>query len=208
MIEGISVREFAKREGCNDKVVRRKIKSGHLNQLPNGKLDPALIGSGWRVRSDADEPAEVSAPGVRTVRTVRSVRTHDEQPEAIVADHETAEEAADRIVNVEGRAPFSKAEAERIKENYLALLRQLEYDRESGKVAEIADVVQAVVEEYALIRNRVLNIASRVSPRAAVLRSPEEVKALIDEEVALVLEELTLDADDSGTVRERFGRPS
>lgn len=121
---------------------------------------------------------------------------------------ETLEQAADRIVNVEGRAPFSKLEAERIKENYLALLRQLEYDRESGKVVEIEDVVQAVVGEYARVRNRILNIASRVSPRAAVLRSPEEVKALIDEEVGLVLDELTLDAVDVGSVSERFSGSS
>lgn len=197
VVEGISIRQFAKRDGCDDKVVRRKIESGHLTLLPNGKLDPALVGTGWRVRNKKTGEPTVSAP-------VRSVRTECGQPEAAISVDETAEQAADRIVNIEGRAPFSKAEAERIKENYLALLRQLEYDRESGSVVAVSDVVQAVVGEYALVRNRLLNIASRVSPRAAVLRSAEEVKALIDEEVALVLEELTIDGNDSGAIRERF----
>jgi hypothetical protein len=139
---------------------------------------------------DVDASDELLLASGKLLPGATKGNTDDPEPDPT----ETLEQAADRIVNVEGRAPFSKAEAERIKENYLALLRQLEYDRESGKV----------VGEYALIRNRFLNIASRVSPRAAVLRSPEEVKALIDEEVALVLEELTLDGIGVGEVHERF----
>lgn len=115
---------------------------------------------------------------------------------------ETPEQAADRIVNVEGRAPYSKAEAERIKENYLALLRQIEYDREFAAVVEIDDVIAAVVGEYALVRNKLLNIGSRIAPRAAALRSADEVKALIDGEIAMVLEELTLDGQGSGDADE------
>ncbi len=114
------------------------------------------------------------------------------------------EQIADKIVNIDGEAPHSRAEAERIKENYLALLRQLEYDRESKQVVEISAVIPSVVAEYSKVRNRLLNIGSRVSPRAAVLRTPEEVKALVDEEVKLALEELTIDGYDIGTVRKRF----
>src|SRR5688500_6972656 len=117
----------------------------------------------------------------------------------------SAEDIAHQIVNIEGDAPHSKAEAERIKENYLALLRQIEYDREKQKVVPISEVVQAIADEYAKVRGRLLNISSRVSPRAAVLRTPELVKALIDEEVTLALDELTLDGYDSGAVRKRFG---
>lgn len=47
-IAGISIREFAKRDGCDDKLVRRAIAEGHLTKLPSGKLDPALVGTGWR----------------------------------------------------------------------------------------------------------------------------------------------------------------
>lgn len=114
-------------------------------------------------------------------------------------------EIAHQIVNIEGDAPHSRSEAERIKENYLALLRQIEYDRESQQVVPISAVVQAVAEEYGKVRARLLNVAAKVSPRAAVLRTPEEVKALIDEEVNLALEELTIDRYDSGEVQKRFG---
>ncbi len=175
VIEGISIRQFAKRDGCNDKVVRRKIESGHLACLPDGKLDPALVGTGWRVRNRNAE-SKVSSSIVRSVRV-------EESPEKV----------ADRAANIESDAPHSKAEAERIKENYLALLRQLEYECESRKVVEISAVIQAVAGEYARVRNRLLKISSRVSLRAAVLGTPVEVKAVVDEEVVLALQELTID---------------
>ena len=45
---GISRREFATRDGCDESIVRRKIKSGHLPTLADDTLDPALVGTAWR----------------------------------------------------------------------------------------------------------------------------------------------------------------
>lgn len=47
-IAGISMREFARRDGCDDKHVREGVRKGYLKKLPDGTLDPALVGSGWR----------------------------------------------------------------------------------------------------------------------------------------------------------------
>lgn len=64
---GISIREFARREGCSDKLVRRAIEAGKLKARPDGKLDPALVGSAWRHGNRHPVPTAdtVSAP-VRT----------------------------------------------------------------------------------------------------------------------------------------------
>ena len=45
---GISLREFARRDGCSDMAVRKAIKEGHLHKLSDGSLDPDLVGTGWR----------------------------------------------------------------------------------------------------------------------------------------------------------------
>lgn len=50
MTEQISIREFARRDGCNDKLVRRAILSKRLSMLPGGLLDAALVGTSWRNR--------------------------------------------------------------------------------------------------------------------------------------------------------------
>lgn len=129
-------------------------------------------------------------------------------------DGETIEEAAARIVLNSDEVP-DKAISEKIKEHYVAQLRRLEYDRESGLVAEIDDVAIAVATELSLVRNKLLNIGSRVAPRIAVMNSAEAIKAMIDAEVIVALEELSLDAPGAtdyaelrGALQIRFGQPS
>lgn len=46
--EMISLREFARRDGCSEKRVRTGVKTGHLPRLDGPKLPAALVGSGWR----------------------------------------------------------------------------------------------------------------------------------------------------------------
>jgi 5-methylcytosine-specific restriction endonuclease McrA len=43
-IEGISRREFARRNGCSDTAIRKRIRSGKLPVRPDGLLDPRLVG--------------------------------------------------------------------------------------------------------------------------------------------------------------------
>ena len=192
MPEGLSIREFAKRDGCSDMLVRRKIKSGHLPTLGDGTIDPGMIGGDWRKRvrtegANSANTAQVFAPAVRTEDT-------DEDLESI---GEIAERILENALG-EGRPLLSKAQAEQLKENYVALLRQLEYDRLSGAVAEIEDITTAVAAEYQLVKNRLFNIGARVAPRCAMMKSAEEIKALIDGEVTLALKELTLDQGGRG----------
>lgn len=93
----------------------------------------------------------------------------------------------------DGEQLWSKAQAETVKENYAARIKRLEYDRESAAVAEIDDVVVAIASEYALVRNRLLNIGSKVAPRIAAMWDAGEIKDLIDKEVIASLNELTID---------------
>jgi hypothetical protein len=180
LTEELSIREFAKRDGCDDKLVRRKIKSGHLAQLPNGKISSDLIGTAWR-KSNADTADKARTAPVAKLSAPRS----GEAPEQI----------AERIISGGGFTLLTKAEAEQKKENYLALLRELEYDRDSGSVVAVADVARKVASEYALVRNRLLSIPARVAPRVAVIKSAEEVKALLEAEISQALRELACDAD-------------
>lgn len=90
--ELISRREFARRDGCSEKLVREAVKSGALPQLPDLLLPSKLVRTAWRAgnvkRLDvadplAQSPAE-SAPGVslteaRRIReiTLANLRRHE-----------------------------------------------------------------------------------------------------------------------------------
>jgi hypothetical protein len=48
---GISIREFARRDGCSEKLVRRHVERGGLKRFADGTVDPTGIGTGWRESS-------------------------------------------------------------------------------------------------------------------------------------------------------------
>ena len=72
--------EFARRDGCDEKLVRRAIAEGRLPRDADGLVDAALVGTPWRrsnldrVRTGADTQAEV--------RTLPDVRDSAPAPEA------------------------------------------------------------------------------------------------------------------------------
>lgn len=174
---GISIREFARREGCSDTLVRRALKTSHLKALADGTLDPSLVGTGWRKgnRTGSAEPAN-------TVRTETG---------------ETPAQAAERIITATGPT-MDQAEAERVKENYLALLRQLEYDQKSGAVVAVADVAAAVGKQFASVRTKLLAIPAEQAPAVHRCKTVVEVQALLLQIITEALEDLTYDGDDAG----------
>ncbi|MOA41264.1 hypothetical protein D3C78_1632090 [compost metagenome] len=95
---------------------------------------------------------------------------------------------------------MSLDEARQMKENFLALLTQLEYDIKSGQVLPYKDMIEAVGNEYARMRTRLIAIAPEHGPRLRVLASTtndaEFVQAL-QEVVYEAMEELSLDADNN-----------
>lgn len=188
---------FARRRQVSRKTVTEWKSRGLVSMTPDGLVK--VEESEWLL---ADRPAKYR--GGTTNRAAASDRPK-------LSENESPEQAADRIVRREGRAPYDHAEAVRIKENYLALLRQLEYDRESGAVVAVEDVGSAVAAEYAVIRNNILGLPAKAAPRLAMLRSANEVKALLEAEITKILEDLTLDlgggADDDdlcASVQTRF----
>ncbi|WP_219847338.1 hypothetical protein [Burkholderia multivorans] len=86
-------------------------------------------------------------------------------------------------------------EARRVKENYLALQAQLEYDRDAGLVVAVADVAKAVGEEYAKVRTRLLAIPAEHAPRIHRLKTVIEVQDALHEIIVEALEELTRDGE-------------
>jgi phage terminase Nu1 subunit (DNA packaging protein) len=102
---------------------------------------------------------------------------------------ETPSQAAERIAL--SAAPYSREEAIRIKENYLALLNQLDYDQKSGAVVAVSEVATAVGASYARVRTRLLAIPAEQAPKLHRLKTVNEVQDALLEMITRALEELT-----------------
>ncbi len=175
-MQGIAIREFARRDGCSDTVVRQDgIRKGMLKPFPDGSLDPALVGTGWRAGNR--KPA---SPAVR------------------VQPGETPAEAAVRIVS-DGAGLLDIAQAERLKENYLARLRQLEYDTKAAAVVPAEDIANIIGEQLAAVRTRLLAFPAEHAPRLHRCKTVAEVQDALMSLVVQALEHLTLDGQRAST---------
>lgn len=97
-------------------------------------------------------------------------------------DDETPEQTVVRILGSEG-ATMSLDEARRVKENYLALLHQLDYERKSGELVELAVAETILFDQARASRDAWLNWPTRVGPLVAAdlgLEADRVVETLTD----------------------------
>jgi hypothetical protein len=157
MNNGISIREFARREGVSDTLVRRAVKQGRLRLSEDKSIDPSL-------------GAKPSAPGANTTANRREqvfAPAAAPSDSASRANEESLEERADRLLDsgVVDMLPYGQA-LER-KENYLALLRKLEYEEKSGALVSLELAERALFEGARAARDAWLNWPARVGPLIA-----------------------------------------
>ncbi|ABB11155.1 hypothetical protein [Burkholderia lata] len=139
------------------------------------------------------QPEEGNTKGNKANLTPKRVTSRNS--EVTIRDGETAATAAERVLVATG-AEMNVDEAKRVKENYLALQAQLEYDRDAGLVVAVSDVAKAVGDEYAKVRSRLLAIPAEHAPRIQRLKSAVEVQDALQEIITEALEELTRDGVD------------
>jgi phage terminase Nu1 subunit (DNA packaging protein) len=82
------------------------------------------------------------------------------------------------------------AEAIRRKEWALAGLRELELQRKSAEVVDVAYVAKTQGQINANVRARLLAIPVRLAPRVVGISSPAKIKAILEAEIRQVCEEL------------------
>ena len=178
----VGIREFARLDGCNEKLVRRAIASGKLPASDDNKLDPALAGSGWRKanRRTADTSA-VSAATVRsadktTKGSLPSAAETEEASEAMFS--EEAENFLDRVLAGEYADIVT---AERVKENALAAKHLLSARRDAGSLVEIEAAESVLFETQRAQRDAWMNFPTRIGPLLAAelgLEADKVVEAL------------------------------
>lgn len=191
--------DFAKLHGVSRKTVTAWKSRGWLVMAGDGIDVDASNANIERFRKTVTRPekkAEVNTQGNKTGNRSsgnKSGNKNDKDPS------ESATKTVERMIAEHG-VTMTLDEARQMKENFLALLTQLEYDMKSGQVLPYKDMIEAVGNEYARMRTRLISIAPEHGPRLRVLASTtndaEFVQAL-QEVVYEAMEELSLDADNN-----------
>lgn len=173
MNSGVSIREFARREGVSDTLVRRAVKQGRLRLRDDKTIDPSLVGSAWREGNAIAKKASAAAANTGANRP-QAVFAPDAGASAegalldrLLDDGETIADAAERLLENGAVGLVTYGEALERKENYLALLRKLEYEKKSGSLVELSVAERALFEGARAARDAWLNWPARVGPLIA-----------------------------------------
>lgn len=160
---GLSIRAFAKLDGCTHTTVRRAISGGKLPVFADGTIDARHAGGEWRQQNRRAEGGTSRGTKGGTSHAPRST-----VPAAADPGGEVFAEEADRFLNdvLAGRYR-TLAEAERVKENALAAKHLLAARRESGELVELEMAEAALFETTRTMRDAWLNWPVRVAPLIA-----------------------------------------
>ncbi len=180
--DGISIREFARREGCSDRLVRRAVEQGKLHALSNGKLNPELVGSGWRhgnrhavagADRGADTLSAVSAP-VSALSAPAEALEPQPQGGALRRRRRAEPDAEGESLDLDafarrvlaGDAP-ELAQSEKVKAAAAALKGMVTARKAAGAVIDIDLAEQVLFNSARAARDAWLNWPARVGPLLA-----------------------------------------
>lgn len=159
--ERISKREFARRDGCNEKLVRRAISEGRLPRSDDGLIDAALVGTPWR-KTNLIAPAARADGADTDADTQADVRTLD----PVRSDASAPASAADAGALV-GRRDPTYQQAMTKKEHFAAERAELEFRKRRGELVEFELAREILFAESRRGRDHWMNWPARVAATMA-----------------------------------------
>lgn len=181
----ISAREFARRDGCNEALVRRALGQGKLAKNADGKMDATLVGTPWRMGNIDAAPASA---GIAYSPAEGSTQESNRSK----SDADTGPFSGDPALPSYGTSQQRKEAA-------LAEMRQIELAKMREDLVEIELARRVVFGAIRTIRDAWMNFPSSAGPRIAAELDvpPERVFEVLDahvrEHLATISESPALD---------------
>lgn len=135
--QGVSIKQFARLDGCTDTLVHRGIAQGKLIAFADGSIDPALAKTPWR-------KGNIAANGSNS---------YGSDPAGALLSYPEAQRLKENNLAR--------------KEGYQSLLRKLEHEIRSGRLVDRERVEAQVFTASREDRDAWLNWPSRIAPLIA-----------------------------------------
>ena len=187
---GMSIRAYARQKGVTEGAVRKAVKSGRIPVGSDGTVDPASADTAWerntnpaQQRKAAPIPAMPVAPPVRhtpvpTMPLSPPIRQPTQRPAEPDAGPSTV-----------GMPNYQMSRA--VRETYNAKLTRLDYEERTGKLLNAEDVAKDAFAVARRVRDRLLNIPSRMASVLASETDSKAIERLLIQELRVALEELS-----------------
>ncbi len=185
---------YAKHRGCTHGAVRKAILSGRLKKAlvtdAAGKvsIDPVIADSEWQSNTSPAMQRGAAAPTPAAKTPAKPAKSGNTRTTPVSPDAAKPIKLDALGVMMTGAdegsgESVSMADARALKEHYLALLAQLDYNVKSGVLIEANAARQAGFAMARTARDKLLTIADRLAPVVAGVTDQFECHRLITEEI-------------------------
>lgn len=165
--KGYSLRQAESKIGLKKSQISNLIKQGKIKTLANGRIDPDSIKNYFENYKQSSQ--KIVQPSIEV-------------------DKNKLDDFKEEKEEIFNRVSF--AEAQTMKENYLAALRKLEYEEKKGKLLDKDEVKKAGQEVMIKVRQKLLSIPVKAAPQIQTLKTPAEIQDLLSNFINEALAEL------------------
>ncbi|OAZ77842.1 hypothetical protein [Raoultella planticola] len=145
--------QYAQHSGVDRKTIGRWIKAGRFIVMDGDLIDVEASDAALKRNRDGKDPRASNANKKKTPAVVDDVG-------------DELEDTARKIILTEG-ADLTREEAARVRENYMALLAKLQYEKDSGQTIELVAAEEILFNAFRQQRDAWMNWPSRVAPLMA-----------------------------------------
>lgn len=186
----MSRRGYAKHRGVSEGAVRKAIKEGRITVEVNNKIDPVKADKQWEKNSDAVQVE------TQNKNKKKQNNAHPDLFSQELEQTETTKEAEDE--NTAGTQSLNASRAE--KEQYLAAIKKLEYEKLTGELIPRHRVEKKAFEIAQMVNRSVMNLPARISAELAAMSQTAQVSLFLEKQLRAALEELanTIAIEDIG----------
>lgn len=166
----MTVSEYARHRGCDEKAVRKAVAEGRISAMErDGKkaIDPEVADIQWARNTRARvrrEPVDAARPAGQVAQAAQAL------PAAVSGTGGPA-----------GMDNLSYSEAARLLKIEEARLKRLEREEQERKLTDAADAGRAVWTAFRTLRDTVMPTGRRVAAKVASMTDAREIQLLIDE---------------------------
>lgn len=147
--------EYAKHAGVDRKTIGRWVKAGKYVVLDGSLIDVEATDKALIMLRDGQDP-----------RTKNASKNKPAKADIGLKDNSDTDEAVKQIM-LETGAEMTREEASRVKENYLALLTKLEFEKADDQLVELSVAEAVLFKAFRQQRDAWMNWPSRVAPLMA-----------------------------------------
>ena len=188
---GMSIREYATHHGVSHVAVIKAIKSGRIKKEADGTIDPSKADAAWERNTNPAQqrkPDPAPVPFRPAPASDKPIPVPQPNPPALPVRQPTQRPAEPEPgPSVAGAPNYQISRA--VRETYNAKLTRLDYEERTGKLLNAEDVAKEAFALARRVRDRLLNIPSRMASVLASETDSKAIEALLGQELRFAIDE-------------------